>query len=1004
MFLALLGLPSLLAFAPSDTVYQGIEPRRVMPYVASTQARLRAQPAWQRFVAGEGVGWTARFDPLTGTATSASGPGLPMGMPTTRDGLDKAVRGFLGRHEDLLGVTVRELRLRNARNDARSGIAYVEYDRVVDGVPVWGAGVRATLKYGNLVLLNVDTYPDAPHLGAASIPSAEALSVAMDEGPAPLADHREGSARLVLLPLPVANDVAWHLAWEVRTRTEDPPGKWVSFVDAQDGTLLHVYNEVRFLDGVVQGVHDTRTVDGRTSTSPMPLISVRPSSGSTVTADDAGLFSIGTNDGTVALRGSWLTVNNEGGREGSLSFSGTTTPTFTTSAATEAEIDTWVFLHHVKAWAEIYAPDAGIINEGFTSNVNLGDVCNAYYDGSVNFFQAGGGCNNSGRIADVAYHEWGHGLHYTSLLAGTFDGSISEGIGDIVAAMQTLDSTVAPNFGTDGSSIREIGADRVYPDDVVNEVHEDGLIFAGAAWDLLGNLAASYGESATVKGTGWGVASGLLATAIQSGPTIPQSYDAYVVADDDDGDLGNGTPHLCELVDAFSRHGLGPTGGTALVALDHASLGNQPADAPVAVTGTITNLAPTCVDFTLARAELVYSTDDGGSWDVAPLGVSGSGITGAFGGFPAGTVVQYYLRAQGADGTEVQLPAGGTIAPYTFYVGDLQEIYCERFDGGDDGGYTHELLSGRDQEGADDWIVGTPGGMSGDPDAAFSGRRVWGNDLGGGNYNGAYQPDITNRLSSPAIDVSQHDQVIVQYRRWLNVEDGIYDVASVYANDEAVWTNHATNNRQGDEHTQDTDWVLHTLVLGGVGDSLTLGWEVDSDSGLEFGGWNIDDVCVYAVAAPEVAPRVDDFAASDDEVERVTLSWTQPDVEGVSTAVVVRRDDRFGETRDDGEVVFVATDLTPGETIVAIDTYVGEGYYAVYTGDGAAFMTGAVEGENADRGAGLETDAGVDLGGDELQIKQEGCGCATPTGPQSLGGFGWVVAAIAGGFAARRRR
>ena len=53
-----------------------------------------------------------------------------------------------------------------------------------------------------------------------------------------------------------------------------------------------------------------------------------------------------------------------------------------------------------------------------TSTVNINDSCNAYYDGNVNFFQKGGGCNNTGRIADVNYHEWGHGVHYSA--AGSY--------------------------------------------------------------------------------------------------------------------------------------------------------------------------------------------------------------------------------------------------------------------------------------------------------------------------------------------------------------------------------------------------------------------------------------------------------------------------------------------------------------------------------------------------------------------------------------------------------
>ena len=66
-------------------------------------------------------------------------------------------------------------------------------------------------------------------------------------------------------------------------------------------------------------------------------------------------------------------------------------------------------------------------------NVNLDDVCNAYYDGTLNFFLSGRDCNNTGRIADVSYHEWGHGFHYYNLLSGDYDGAISEGLSDTIA-------------------------------------------------------------------------------------------------------------------------------------------------------------------------------------------------------------------------------------------------------------------------------------------------------------------------------------------------------------------------------------------------------------------------------------------------------------------------------------------------------------------------------------------------------------------------------------------
>ena len=47
------------------------------------------------------------------------------------------------------------------------------------------------------------------------------------------------------------------------------------------------------------------------------------------------------------------------------------------------------------------------------TNVNLNQTCNAFYsttNGSINFYRSGGGCRNTGEIAAVFDHEWGHGL------------------------------------------------------------------------------------------------------------------------------------------------------------------------------------------------------------------------------------------------------------------------------------------------------------------------------------------------------------------------------------------------------------------------------------------------------------------------------------------------------------------------------------------------------------------------------------------------------------------
>ena len=146
---------------------------------------------------------------------------------------------------------------------------------------------------------------------------------------------------------------------------------------------------------------------------------------------------------------------------------------------TKLRLSAFVFQSQIRQWATIYAPEIPLTDTRINVYVNIDDTCNAYFDGSINFMRSGGGCRNTGRIADVNYHEWGHGFHYYSLLSGEFDGSMSEGIADAVSMLNTGDPIIAPGFFNSGYAIRELETNRVYPDDIVNEVHTTASSSAG---------------------------------------------------------------------------------------------------------------------------------------------------------------------------------------------------------------------------------------------------------------------------------------------------------------------------------------------------------------------------------------------------------------------------------------------------------------------------------------------------------------------------------------------
>jgi len=864
-----------LAFAPQqDAAILGSEPARLYRYWPDRQARLAQSEGWTQWTEGAGEGWKARFDEKTGMAHRAWGPGIELGALESADDVALALLELLRAHPELTGLDDDELALSAAGYVEHSDTWHVQLERLVDGVPMVRSGVNATIKRGRLIHLRMETHPAASELGTSPELGAEtAIEEAISQGPAFEGAHDILEARLVVLPLQQGGLLTYELAWETTTESADPLGRWVSYVDAHNGDLLSFHNDIRFASGEIQATHDLRWPSGDLVTSPVRYANVF--SAATITqTDELGAWTVEDEEDGYAtqLRGAHVQVNNGDGDDASAALYDGETYTWTDEDATMAEIDSYVFLHDVWDWLMVFAPEVtDLADLPVTSNVNLNSSCNAYYDGnSVNFYKSGGSCNNTGRLADVNYHEWGHGFHYDSRISGTIDGSVGEGAGDTVSFLLTGDSTIAPGFYVNGSGIREVASDRVYPDDWTGEVHSDGLIFGGAVWDLIETLQTTSGLS---EEEAWETTSALFAAALKGGPDVPGSYDAFVAADDDDGDLGNGTPNQCAIYEAFARHGLGPNDSTGAFSLAHTTVENQPAADDITVALSWSSDAPDCADGEddTVSSTLFWSIDDGVTWEsVAIDPLDETNFEALIPGQAQGTIVQYYLEVDSLDGQHYA-PAHGDIAPFTFYVGsDLVELHCDDFED-NDGEYDHELLEGDWSEGADDWHHGTPAGKSTDPDHAWSGNNIWGNDLGvESNWNGEYQPDKHNQLSSAVIDVSDatSDTLLLQFRRWLGVEDGYFDEARLLVDGEVVWTNHASAGDLGDDHedhTLDEQWALHTVEVADVdGDGqIVISWEILSDAGLEFGGWNIDDVCVYGFDAGVVEDEPEDQQDED---------------------------------------------------------------------------------------------------------------------------------------------
>jgi|GEM_PF-1555047 len=217
-------------------------------------------------------------------------------------------------------------------------------------------------------------------------------------------------------------------------------------------------------------------------------------------------------------------------------------------AQTNIYYHTNLIINHAKKYIA-----ADWMERPLTANANLADHCNAHWDGStINMYTAGPYsnlvCANTGLIADVIYHEWGHGLDHNT--GGIEDDAYSEGFGDIVSLMITRNNLLAPDFTLSGMVVRDLDPDKIYPRDQ-GEMHDEGLIIGSTMWDLFNALTTQYGADRAID-----MIANYNFKAIKTASKYTDVYQAVLVIDDNDANLTNGTPNLCLINEVFNAHGL----------------------------------------------------------------------------------------------------------------------------------------------------------------------------------------------------------------------------------------------------------------------------------------------------------------------------------------------------------------------------------------------------------------------------------------------------------------
>lgn len=148
--------------------------------------------------------------------------------------------------------------------------------------------------------------------------------------------------------------------------------------------------------------------------------------------------------------------------------------------------------HHInEAHKYINSLGVNLPDRAIPATVHFNDDDNSFYspDKKALFFGDGGVPDSAD--ADIILHEWGHSV-VDSLCGlqggwGSQGGAMHEGYGDYVAATYFGD----PNVGewdssaySDSGYLRTLNNTKVFPDDLQQNVHDDGEIWSATLWDL----------------------------------------------------------------------------------------------------------------------------------------------------------------------------------------------------------------------------------------------------------------------------------------------------------------------------------------------------------------------------------------------------------------------------------------------------------------------------------------------------------------------------------------
>lgn len=751
----------------------------------AVQQELRASSAWRTFVTRHPK-WSVEFAAHTGLPRRAYGPPVVVEGATP---VERAQRFF---RDELTGYAI-PLDEFVHRSTVEGKITYVHFTQQHEGLAVFGSHAMVKLDgQGRVISFTADAIP------VQAFPSSHSSGVVQAERALQgLADitawEHDGSCWVAA---PNEGSLVLHQAHRiiVHTKGTEIPGRFLCLVHAVTGELLYRANAIAScgppVSASVNASGEVYTGSPLVAPEVRFLPNVRATIGSTTYhADENGMINAGESgpvSATFELRSPWAKVSTLN-----------VTPSFTTtlneganainfnSATTIQQRSAYRYVWEMRQHLAVVLPAFTGLNYEMPVRVDLvSPNCNGFYDGDgINFYEQGNNCRSLATIDDVVYHEYAHGINdkYYESLGSTFtNGAMDEGYADVWALSLAEDLVFGEAVRIDfaGSAIRRYdGAPRVYPVDILGDRHNDGQVIAGAWMDLyqlLGNdmplmlqlFKEAYGGLQAIAPNG------------DEGRAFRDVLLDVLQADDDDGDITNGTPNGDVIIEAFARHGITLISD---IQIHHEELFSANASEDIEVYALVDATFPSTAY--MEEVVLRYRINAEQIWNEVPMVMGDASHAGIIPAQIAGTIVHYHIAVRDLNGRIGAVdPAGAQLI---------------------DPRLSHSILVGLESRGVEDadlqsafgpWTFGQPGDNAirglwaeGVPVPSYSnsfdvttiaqpgtqhtvgGSACWftGNATSATAPVGEQDVDVgSTSLVSPLIDLSMTNEPVISYWRW----------------------------------------------------------------------------------------------------------------------------------------------------------------------------------------------------------------------------------------------